>query len=551
MKILFLVGLTSLLCFSFAFSAQALVAIGGIGVVTNEESGYIDVKPLEKLGLSVVISDKANRAYVIYGRKIIIAESDGKLSVDFLEVYERAALIKKDAVMIRSEVLGKILGLAMHVSPNGNTILIDSIPILKSVDFTEGSLVLNFEGPVFEQMFKVSTMQSKVRVEISPCFGQPTPVHRVALKQDGAKFIVEATIEEDVEPSASVSFSQSGIEISLRYPGFGRERVGPGVFWEQVVEKIGGKEMLVNYLWIDPRQVDLRPTISSGGIGTVESVDRMVLRTKAIAGINANYFDVTTKMPIGLIVVDGKVLSLPYGNRPIFVQTKSGEVHIARAFYELNIRLGQLLFLVKGVNTVAIGDVLIFTEEFGLPIPRREDTIYFKVENNRITGTGWIEKAPTGGYVLAISSRYANYLQAIQPGDRVELVVSTDFSQPIRHAVEAGPLIIYNGLPLPDKNDEKNRYGGGIARASASRTLVATLPDGRVVFAVINDQNGSSGVNYDELVDFCLQKGFHSAMNFDGGSSAVMVVRNEIVSKMFSDWIRNIPVGMLVIPRNN
>ncbi|HEY8543380.1 MAG TPA: phosphodiester glycosidase family protein, partial [Pseudothermotoga sp.] len=107
------------------------------------------------------------------------------------------------------------------------------------------------------------------------------------------------------------------------------------------------------------------------------------------------------------------------------------------------------------------------------------------------------------------------------------------------------------GAPIPDRSDEKNRYGGNIARSNATRTLLATLSDGKVVLAVINDQNGSGGVNYDDLVEFCMNKGFYSAMNFDGGSSSVMVIRDQVVSKTSAAWTRAIPVSLLVIKKNN
>jgi exopolysaccharide biosynthesis protein len=306
----------------------------------------------------------------------------------------------------------------------------------------------------------------------------------------------------------------------------------------------------VNYLWIDPSVVELKPAISSSGIGTMESVEAMVARSGAIAGVNASYFDPNTAIPIGLLIVDGKVLQAAYGDRPIFVYSYAGTVHIERFYFELNVRVGQLLFIVKGVNTVALGDVLVFTREFGLPIPKRDDTIYFVVENGKVVSRGWISKAPEKGFVLAISNKYEKYLQEVRAGDPVEYVINTNFPYRIKHAVEAGPLLLYQGAPIPDRNQEKNRYGGNIARTNATRTLIATTQDGKVALMVISDQNGSGGVNYDELVDFCLSKGFYSAMNFDGGSSSVMVIRDKIVSRTPTGWTRAVPVSLLVVQRS-
>lgn len=541
-----LIFLVLLIVNTLIFS-QVLIGIRGNFATLQESNGFVELRSLDQLGASLVISERSNRAYFIYNKKITIIEKDGTVSVDFLDIYPGSALYTKDKIMMNIDLFSKIMGVEKYETPNGQMALLDSVCILASVNLSRNELKLNFIGFPFVEMMKVSAQKSKILIQLAPCLSILSSTNDIKINQVGNTTSLEITLETDVEPSVGIKVDGSSINLSLKYPQIGRERLADGVSWEQKVEKIGGKDMLVNYLWIDPNLVELRPQISNGGIGTFESVERMVARTGAIAGVNANYFDPNTGLPIGLLIVDGRILSLPYGNRPVFVQTRSGSVHIARMYFDLNIRIGQLLFLVKGVNTIAQGEVLIFTPEFGLAIPRRDNMIYFIVIDGKINGFGWSARAPQNGYVLAISSKYEKYLQGIQIGDRVDYVINTDFPYSIKHAVEAGPLILYGGAPIPDRNDEKNRYGGNIARSNATRTLLATLPDGKLVLAVINDQNGSGGVNYDELVEFCMNKGFYSAMNFDGGSSSVMVIGDQVVSRTTSNWTRAIPVSLLII----
>ncbi|MEJ5229668.1 MAG: phosphodiester glycosidase family protein [Pseudothermotoga sp.] len=530
--------------------SQVLVGVNGRFALLQEKNGFVEVKPLEAVGASFVVSEKSGRAYLIYGKKITILEKNGTVSVDFLDIFPNGALYTDNKIMIRTDLLSKILGVERYETATGKIVLLDSVCILKSIDLSRNELKLSFLGFPFEDMMKITTEKSKIRITLSPCFSNLSSTEKIKVNQVGNTTDLEIDFDIDAEPSVLLKMDGSSAIFVVRFPQISREILAEGVSWEQKVEKIGGKDVLVSYLWIDPTIVELRPQIGPGGIGTAESVERMVSRSNAIAGINASYFDPNTGLPIGLLIVDGKILSLPYGNRPVFVQTKSGAVTIARMYFDLNVRIGQLLFLVKGVNTIAQGEVLIFTPEFGLSIPRRDGMIYFNVVDGKISGFGWSPRAPKDGYVLAISSNYEKYLQNVQIGDKVDYVVNTDFPYSIRHAVEAGPLILYNGAPIPDRNDEKNRYGGNIARSNATRTLLATLADGKVVLAVINDQNGSGGVNYDDLVEFCMNKGFYSAMNFDGGSSSVMVIKDQVVSKTSTAWTRAIPVSLLVIKNN-
>jgi len=529
---------------------QILVGLQGKFVVLQESEGYVDVQGLQQLGLTFVLSEVSGRAYLIFEKKIVLLNKDGTVSVDFLDVYEESAKFVGKRVFIKAELLQNILGLKAYKTVAGQIVLLDSVPILVSAVFEKNQLKLRFAGFISEQMVSARTSKGKLTVEISPCLSSAMSLEPVKILAEGTSVIIDVDLGVDVEPVMVMRMEASALVFELRMPMLGKEWIANGVYWQQTSERIGNKELLVNYLWIDPSIVELKPAISSSGIGTMESVESMVARNGAIAGVNASYFDPNTAIPIGLLIVDGKVLQSIYGDRPIFVYTYAGTAHIERFYFDLNVRVGQLLFIVKGVNTVALGDVLIFTREFGLPIPKRDDTIYLVVEEGKVVSKGWTSKAPDSGFVLAISNKYERYLQEVRPGDPVEYVVNTNFPYRIKHAVEAGPLLLYQGAPIPDRNQEKNRYGGNIARVNATRTLIATTQDGKVALIVISDQNGSGGVNYDELVDFCLSKGFYSAMNFDGGSSSVMVIRDKIVSRTPTGWTRAVPVSLLVVEKS-
>lgn len=530
--------------------ADAYVSIDGSFMSLPTEKEFAEVQLLQDVGLTIVTSQRTPRVYLLYGKRITILESNGEVTVDFLDKYSDACSFSEAGIFVKADVLAKILGLNLYQTPEGEYILIDHAPILKAVAIEDNTVRMKFVGFPFERMISYKYENQSLVIQISPCVTTLESTEQYEINQQDS-YAVQLTmrLEKSSEPMVFFAVEGNDLVLNLRFPQLAREKIADGVFWEKRIETVAGKELLVNYLWIDPKLVDLKPEISDGGIGSVESVESMVARTGGIAGVNANYFDPRTGMPIGLIISDEKVLSTLYSNRPVFIQTVEGNVFIERISHEVNLEIASLLFLVKGINTLAKGEVLIYTPEFGMEIPKDDQSLYFVVKNSRVKQKGWVQKAESGTYVIAISKKYEKYLYSVENGDEVHLIVNTDFPFPIKHAIEAGPLLFYKGSPLVDREEEKKRYGNNLALASTTRTVAATLPDGRVVLAVVEALDGEGGLNYDELVELCSMKGFYSAMNFDGGSSSTMVIKGQCVTNGQNAAKRFVPVSIVIQQR--
>jgi len=529
--------------------ADAYVGIDGLFVSLPTEKEFAEVHPLRDVGLTIVTSQRTPRVYLLYGKRITILESNGEVIVDFLDKYSNACSFSEAGIFVKTDILAKILGLNLYQTPEGEYVLIDHAPILRGVSIEENTIRMKFVGFPFEKMISYEYEDESLVIQISPCVTTLQSTEQYEISQQDSYAVLTMRLEKSSEPMVFFTAQGNDLVLSLRFPQLVKEKIAEGVFWEKRIETVAGKELLVNYLWIDPKLVDLKPKISSGGIGSVESVESMVTRTGGIAGVNANYFDPRTGMPIGLIVSDGKVLSTLYSNRPVFIQTVEGNVFIERISHEVNLEIASLLFLVKGINTLAKGEVLIYTPEFGVEIPKDDQSLYFVVENSRVKHKGWVPRADKGTYVIAIAKKYEKYLYSVENGDEVHLIVNTDFPFPIKHAIEAGPLLFYKGSPLVDREEEKKRYGNNLALASTTRTVAATLPDGRVVLAVVEALDGEGGLNYDELVELCSIKGFYSAMNFDGGSSSTMVIKGQRVTNGQNAAKRFVPVSIVIQQR--
>src|SRR3990170_8228 len=74
----------------------------------------------------------------------------------------------------------------------------------------------------------------------------------------------------------------------------------------------------------DP-QIALRPVLGSGVIPGNEPTAAAATRSDALVAINGGFFTVSTGHPLGLLVIDGKLLSTPTGRRSVFAITADGQ----------------------------------------------------------------------------------------------------------------------------------------------------------------------------------------------------------------------------------
>lgn len=111
----------------------------------------------------------------------------------------------------------------------------------------------------------------------------------------------------------------------------------------------------------------------------------------------------------------------------------------------------------------------------------------------------------------------------------------------VREAVNFAPKFISNGKGLVKNHAD----GWGIA----PRTCIAQKEDGTIMFAVIDGrQPGHSiGATLYDIQEIFLQHGAIIAANLDGGSSSVLVYKNEIINKPASPYgERYLPTAFLV-----
>src|SRR3989304_1613375 len=74
----------------------------------------------------------------------------------------------------------------------------------------------------------------------------------------------------------------------------------------------------------DP-QIALRPVLGSGVIPGNEPTAAAATRSDALVAINGGFFTVSTRPPLGLVVIAGDMLSTPPRRRAVFAITADGQ----------------------------------------------------------------------------------------------------------------------------------------------------------------------------------------------------------------------------------
>jgi len=507
------------------FIMLATISVAQIFLINNKiltpVNGYFSEDQLRDIGFNFVKNEKI---YLIYNRKLIVG-SDGDFLIDFEQYVPKAYTISGGKILVKQEIITDFLKL----SKTGD-IFFDKPISISSVNLSEDKITISTSSELTKELVNVTYSNGTLNIRITPADMPKSISNGISVsKQNGSVLLTLSKQLEDYH----VTISNQSIVITL-IP------LVKKIEYVKRTESFAGRTFTVNYLIADPKYVSIVPLLPKKGIGSTATLNSILSENGVQHGVNANYFDPATGLPIDIVIANGRVLSHRYGLRPMFIQTTDNKVFIGKNYVDITVRIGEVLLLVKGVNTRALGEVNLYTQEYGLSIPRDVSKTYFVVKNNKISSEGYVQYVPSNSMVIMVS---VEIKKKFLPGNVVGLPVSielyTDNGYKIKNAVGAGPLLIQDGKIIPDANEEKLRYGGGIPTTRTDRTIIA-IKDGKVHLITIQGLSGS-GMNFDEAAQFLLLKGYESAMMLDGGGSTSMVYSNRYVT---NGSPRNIPVAL-------
>lgn len=355
-----------------------------------------------------------------------------------------------------------------------------------------------------------------------------------------------------------------------------------GMTFYGIVKGNGVNYVTAQVLEIDPQKIDIFPALSKP-VKEQENilqsvvkfftpwakekrpgfykarVSTIVKQNSAVAGVNGTYF-ATSGMPLGVLMIDGALVSYPISDRTALIITKERNVYIDNIIMDAYFQIGDVKYTITGINEPrdSKNDIILYTSYYGELTKTNSTGLDIVVDNGVVSstrsGNTWI---PENGFVIAAGALYAEVLSSsIKEGNEIKVVVnvipySTQIQGCLYQLIGGGPRLLKSGRIYISKYEEKFRRD--ITKGRAARTAVGITGDNKLLFVTIDGRkkktkNGSLGMSLTELAYFLKSLGAEEALNLDGGGSSTMVVHGKVINKPADGAQRRISNAILFKP---
>jgi hypothetical protein len=315
------------------------------------------------------------------------------------------------------------------------------------------------------------------------------------------------------------------------------EDVAPGIRRSDYRLATNAGPLVVHVVAVDTHDPDVRlgaVVARDRLVSSAETVSSMAARTGAVAGINADYFDIgNTNQPLNVVIRDGALLRTPSKRAAIDV-AGDGTVGFGSVGFAGTVSYGTVQIPLTGVNEwPPQGGAALLTPAYGTLAPAPNVVVATLVPLDTAPGLpGTYDVAAVGvpqpGPVAATLLAFGPAAQALAPppsaGDTVALAYdTTPASGSLLAAVGGGPLLVAGGVAIDDPNspapEERNlRFPVAGAALEPDGTLLLIVVDGR-------EADVSIGLTRPEFAALMLGFGASDGMAFDSGGSATLVAR--------------------------
>ena len=302
-----------------------------------------------------------------------------------------------------------------------------------------------------------------------------------------------------------------------------------GLKLERRVGRIGSRQVLINSVRLDPRQVplELRPLNRSDGMQGLSSLSQLARQEQALIAINGGYFNRVNRLPLGAMREQGRWLSGPILNRGA-AGWKAGELpRFDRLMLVETIEdIQRQRWSITTVNSGYVQKGLArYTADWGSryqPITGTEMGVLVRngVVQQRYELGAMAPGVPLRESDLLIVAR-GGVSVPWQNGERLTLQsrpTSVVGEQP--NVLGGGPLLLQNGRVV--LNGTAEGFSSGFLSQAAPRTVVAS--DGKQLWLLTLQGVNNSGPTLMETALLLRQEGLQDALNLDGGSSTGLVL---------------------------
>lgn len=310
----------------------------------------------------------------------------------------------------------------------------------------------------------------------------------------------------------------------------------------------------VSLLRLDPVRARLTSLLSNDQVMYAEPVLEMATRAKAVAAVNAGFFNVNNGEPVGLLKVGGVLVSdTPVTKGAVGIWSpESGRTELAfdQMSARIDLRIGDdadaVALGVDGVDTTrARGKLMLYTPKYHEHTDTAGNGVEWVLRGTPLKVVSMRTDAgsttiPEDGFVLSYGGLE---LPAELKRLTLETIVTLDThwttvngleSERIGtadHVVNGAGLLRVKGRQITDWDVER-LSGPNFVNMRHPRTVIGLDRRGDIWLIVVDGrQTTSAGMAFSDLQRLADRLQLTDALNLDGGGSTTMVVQGKVVNR--------------------
>nr|WP_231036327.1 phosphodiester glycosidase family protein [Pectinatus sottacetonis] len=302
---------------------------------------------------------------------------------------------------------------------------------------------------------------------------------------------------------------------------------------------------------IDPAKFSFVPVLGGGRTLGKNTVLNMARYYNAVAAVNASYFG-GEKEVYGLTKIDGTIATNTYLKRTAFGIDAAGKPIIGQVSYSGSVHTKNGDFFINGVNCAREANTIVeYNSFYGDSTQTNEYGIEYVVENNKIVKINTNDTLlKDGQIVISANGTMKDALNGLKVGD--EMTINEDLGSDewnkASEIIGVGPQLVKNGQI--DITAAEEQIGPDVTGGQSPRTAVGITNDGHVLLLVADGrQSISDGLTLKQLARLLIEFGAKNAVNFDGGGSSELVIKNEVINSPSDGIQRPVGVSLAVIKK--
>ncbi|MCU7498788.1 MAG: phosphodiester glycosidase family protein [Bacteroidota bacterium] len=366
-----------------------------------------------------------------------------------------------------------------------------------------------------------------------------------------------------------VLFSFMEVRAQYKLDTLASYKAGPGVTYTKM--RVASIPLNVDMMVVDLKN----PFVKVESVKANEKLDgkevlssmikrRTTLQHNVVGGVNSDFFDMSNGRPINIQIENGEILKGPINLSTVGFDVNNKPM-LNRVQFGGQLILKDTAVTVAGVNQTRNSNQMILFNSFngqstGTNVYGTEarihplgnwlvnDTVKCVVDTV-VSGAG--SMALTAGNAVLSGNGVMDAIlkNRVKAGDTVKVYLGvTPGLAKLKEMLGGYPKIVYNGKNWADQG-YLEEGGPDHTYLSEPRTAIGFSQDSTKMYLFVVDGRSelSGGLTLPKLADLMIQEGVYLGMNFDGGGSSEMMVRNTIMNVPSDGVERELSNGFIVV----